>query len=68
MSLDKNEGGPAPGSHGLQEPTLEGVFDPDGIDLTVIRWMLALTPTERLRAVQDLVDAASALRGGHEGP
>ena len=48
-----------------EEPTLRGVFDEDGVDVTVIRWMLAMTPTERLRAVQDLIDAASALRGRH---
>ena len=48
------------------EPTLEGAFSEDGVDLTVIRWMLGLTPTERLRAVQDLIDAASALRAGDD--
>lgn len=52
---------------GDREPTLQGAFDDDGLDLTVIRWMLAMTPTERLRAAQDLIDAARALRGGH-GP
>ena len=46
------------------EPTTAGAFAEDGVDLTVIRWMLNLTPTERLRAVQDLIDAASALRSG----
>jgi hypothetical protein len=44
------------------QPTIDGAFSDDGIDLTVIRWMLDLTPTERLRAVQDLIDAARALR------
>jgi hypothetical protein len=43
------------------EPTLEGAFSDDGVDLTLIRWMLKLTPTERLRAAQDLIDAASAI-------
>lgn len=46
------------------EPTLDGTSSPDGVDLTVIRWMLERTPTERLQAVQDLIDAAAALRTG----
>jgi hypothetical protein len=47
-----------------EEPTTDGAFSEDGVDLTVIRWMLDLTPTERLQAAQDLIDAASALRSG----
>lgn len=47
-----------------EEPTTNGVFSADGVDLTVIRWMLGLTPAERLQAAQDLIDAASALRSG----
>ena len=49
-----------------EEPTLERAFSADGVDLTVIRWMLDLTPAERLQAVQDLIDAASALRAGDD--
>ncbi len=45
------------------EPTLEGAFSADGVDLTVIRWMLQRTPEERLQAAQQLIDAAWALRG-----
>lgn len=45
------------------EPTLDGAFAPDGVDLTVIRWMLERTPEERLRAVQQLLDATWVLRG-----
>ena len=45
------------------EPTLEGAFAPDGVDLTAIRWMLERTPTERLQAAQDLIDAVRTLRG-----
>ena len=47
-----------------EEPTTEGAFSEDGIDLTVIRWMLRLTPAERLQAVQDLIDATIALAPG----
>lgn len=45
------------------EPTLEGAFAADGVDLTVIRWMLDRAPEERLQAAQELIDAAWALRG-----
>lgn len=48
------------------EPDLEGAFSDDGVDLTLIRWMLRQTPTERLRAAQQLIDAAWALRGSSE--
>jgi hypothetical protein len=44
------------------EPTIEGAFAADGVDLTVIRWMLDRSPEERLQAVQQLIDAASVLR------
>jgi hypothetical protein len=39
---------------------------PDGVDLGLIRWMLSLTSTERLEALQDFVDGALALRDGRE--
>jgi hypothetical protein len=47
-----------------EEPTTQGAFSDDGIDLTLIRWMLGLTPAQRLQAAQDLIDTASALRSG----
>ncbi len=47
---------------GPDEPTLDGVFAADGVDLTVIRWMLERTPEQRLEAAQQLIDAAWALR------
>ena len=28
----------------------------DGVDVSLIRWMLSLTPTERLQALQSFVD------------
>jgi hypothetical protein len=31
-------------------------YSPDGVDLTLIRWMLSLTPAERLDVLQDFVD------------
>lgn len=48
------------------EPNLEGAFSDDGVDLTLIRWMLGQSPTDRLRAAQSLIDAAWALRNNSE--
>ncbi len=48
------------------EPSLDGAFSADGVDLTVIRWMLERTPEERLQAAQQLIDAAWALRGDED--
>ena len=50
-----------PANAGL-ELDLEGAFSADGVDLTLIRWMLRRTPTERLQAAQNLIDATWALR------
>lgn len=40
------------------------LFSPDGVDLTLIRWMLSLTPLERLEVLQDWVDGLTELRNG----
>jgi len=37
----------------------------DGVDLTLIRWMLSLTPTERLKVLQQNVRSILRLRGEH---
>jgi hypothetical protein len=34
----------------------------DGVDLTLIRWFLSLTPLERLETLQDWVDGLSELQ------
>lgn len=49
-------------SRAAVEPTLEGAFSDDGVDLTLVRWMLQRSPTDRLRAAQDLIDTAWVLR------
>jgi hypothetical protein len=36
----------------------------DGVDLTLIRWTLSLTPLERLELLQDWVDGLTELRRG----
>ncbi len=35
----------------------------DGVDLTLIRWMLSLTPAERLAVLQSNMRSLEALRG-----
>ncbi len=37
-----------------------------GVDDTLIRWMLSLSPTERLQWAQEMVDTVDALRNGRE--
>jgi hypothetical protein len=32
--------------------------DENGVDLTLVRWMLSLTPTERIATLQDHIDFA----------
>ena len=34
----------------------------DGVDLTLIRWMLSLTPAERLEVLQSAVDSILEIR------
>lgn len=48
----------------LSGPPDEQAFSPDGVDLTLIHWMLSLTPLERLEVLQDWVDGLSELRNG----
>jgi len=39
-------------------------YSEDGVDLTLIRWMLAKTPMERLETLQASVESLLRLRGG----
>jgi hypothetical protein len=39
---------------------------PDGVDLTLIRWMLSLTPAERLQVLEDHAESVLSLR--HANP
>jgi hypothetical protein len=41
----------------------EATHSPDGVDLTLIRWMLSLTPEERLEVLQANVGSILRLRG-----
>jgi len=37
-------------------------YSEDGVDLTLVRWMLSLTPAERLRLLQDQMNALARIR------
>ena len=51
-------------SEGRTEEPPEPEISPDGVDLSLIRWMLSLSPLERLEVLQDWADGALALRDG----
>jgi len=35
----------------------------DGVDLTLIRWMMSMTPAERLESLREFLDSMSGIRG-----
>jgi hypothetical protein len=41
-------------------------YSPDGVDLTLIRWMLEMTPAERLETLQSFIDSVWELRAENE--
>jgi hypothetical protein len=43
-------------------------FSPDGVDLSLIRWMLSLTPAERLAVLQANVTSILRLRDAASRP
>jgi hypothetical protein len=44
------------------EPTLDPCYSEDGVDLTLIRWMLSLTPAERLEFLEDRINDILTIR------
>ena len=44
------------------EPQPRTEYSEDGVDLSLIRWMLSLTPAERLQFLQRQVNAILAIR------
>lgn len=41
----------------------DATYSQDGVDLTLVRWMLSLTPLERLETLQRTVQSILRLRG-----
>jgi hypothetical protein len=48
-----------------EEPPATAPED-SGVDLSLIRWMLSLSPAERLASLQGFVDSIAALRHGRD--
>jgi hypothetical protein len=45
----------------------DGTPADDGVDVTLIRWMLSLTPDERLAVLQGFADSVAELTDGATG-
>jgi len=45
-----------------QSGKAQPAFSPEGVDLTLIRWMKSLTPLGRLRALQGVARSLQTLR------
>ncbi len=45
-----------------QSLTDNAVYSEDGVDLTLVRWMLSLTPTQRLEVLQEHIWSIMRLR------
>jgi hypothetical protein len=52
-----------PATSEFQAPADQPTHSEEGVDLTLIRWMLSLTPTERLQVLQQNVRLILRLRG-----
>ena len=50
------------GDYVTEDPQPQTDYSEDGVDLTLIRWMLSLTPAERLQFLQRQVNAILAIR------
>ena len=44
------------------DPAPAPEYGEDGVDLSLIRWMLSLTPAERLQFLQQRIDDIAAIR------
>ena len=44
------------------QKALDDAYDENGVDRSLIRWSLAHTPTERVRAVEETLDALKTIR------
>jgi hypothetical protein len=58
MAIKRRKKRPAPRADTKRDRT----HSEDGVDLTLIRWMLSLTPAERLQVLQDNVNSILKLR------
>ena len=56
-----HETSPNPVTSQESKPEIEPTHSSDGVDLTLIRWMLSLTPAERLQVLQQSVESLLSL-------
>lgn len=48
-----------------QSASIKGpLYSKSGVDVTLIRWMLSLTPAERLQILQQTIHSILRLKGG----
>jgi hypothetical protein len=59
---DESQSSPGQDEHVNPDGPPPPDYAPDGTDLTLIRWMLSLTPTERLNALQGAADSVVELQ------
>ena len=45
----------------------DGPYDENGVDRSLVRWMLSLSPTERLAHLQSAVDLIMSVREPSDG-
>ncbi|HVJ18759.1 MAG TPA: hypothetical protein VM686_25230 [Polyangiaceae bacterium] len=50
---------PSPADAGL---AAESVYDENGVDLTLVRYTLSLSPTQRLKAVENYMKAMASVK------
>jgi hypothetical protein len=46
----------------------EPIYNDEGVDLTIIRWMLSLSPVERLQVLQQNIQSIMRLRSAKRNP
>jgi hypothetical protein len=63
MTGSKHQAGGGPDYRGDRQ--WDG-YSVDGVDETLIEWMLSLTPTERLEVLQQAVRSLAELRHGYD--
>ena len=67
ITIDRQEGRLAKDLENSRKKSLpttqkeEAAYSDDGVDLTLIRWMLSLTPSERLQVLQQNVQSLARL-------
>ncbi len=59
MKEPKSDSSCSEKTHAVEKEEL--TYSDDGVDLTLIRWMLSLTPSERLQVLQQTVQSLARL-------